>query len=438
MSLTGKNTLSIRKKDVAEQKSVAVGFKKTQFAHKAAGGETGIDLTSLTLPTEMPGFTNPNTSDLTSANIFFYRKNFTLLSSSKGELIQDLSYTINSSSRINFVGFTADPDEIFVGIIDHNPSTSLQVVDAAPIVAHDSLDIGAVDFNVGVAFQVGQTPQKVAVYRNGLIQVRNTDNSSSVLDGNYYEVDAGDGTGLIVRFNTAPSGQPDSIVVTSIGSLVEKPTASQLQEVERVQGQIDGMIPTLAQLAGVPETDFQAAPNNQDLKAFGDKVLAMSNVQIPINEPEVDISGTVDFVGSTNDVAWTNNTMTVKSQRFGSWQLVRIHVLFSAAPGGGTGDFAWRLPFDIDPSRSIIGNATQFLPASGSTIDSGTTSKTINPYITASGVSNLIKATPDSSGLPLAPTTPFTYVINDAITWTMWVPVTGQADTKSLAELGGF
>lgn len=58
---------------------------------------------------------------------------------------------------------------------------------------------------------------------------------------------------------------------------MEKPQASQLAEIERLQGQLDAIVTTVADLAGVPETDFRAAPNNVDLKVFGDRVLALES-----------------------------------------------------------------------------------------------------------------------------------------------------------------
>jgi hypothetical protein len=64
----------------------------------------------------------------------------------------------------------------------------------------------------------------------------------------------------------------------SLGVVAEKPNESQLQELERLQGQIDAMVPTLAALAGVPESDFQSAgANNIDLKAFGNQVVQNKN-----------------------------------------------------------------------------------------------------------------------------------------------------------------
>lgn len=280
MSLTGKGSLSIRRKDVAEQKSIGVGFKKIQFAHKATVGDTSINLNALVLPSEMSGFTNPSPAELLSANLFLYRKNLTLISSTKGVLIDYMSYTVDSSSQISFVGFTAEDGEVFTGIIDHNARTGVQLVDAEPLVSTGELAVGVTDYNVGQIFEVNKYPSSqvgaVVVYRNGVQQFRNTGNSSSVLDGNYYEVNNGSGTGQIIRFNTAPAIDSDSILVVSNGLMAYNPDGSALQKIENLSGKIDSMVPTLAALAGVPESNFDGV-TNPDLKSFGDTVLSQGS-----------------------------------------------------------------------------------------------------------------------------------------------------------------
>lgn len=280
MSVTGKGSLSIRKQDVREQKNLGVGFKKIQFAHKATLGSSTINLLSLTVPTEMSGvgFTNPSSAELSAAQLSFYRKNFTLVSSLRGVLMDYVSYNVSTDTNINLVGFTAADGEIFVGTVDYNARNGQNLVDAAPLVSTGTLAISSTDYNVGQLFQVGQyiTQQvgAVVVYRNGLQQFRNTNNSSVTLDGNYYEVNNGSGTGQIIRFNTVNTLAADSILVVSNGLLAYNPDGSALQQIQALAGKIDVMIPTLADLAGVPQTNFQAAPSSVDLKSFGDTVLS--------------------------------------------------------------------------------------------------------------------------------------------------------------------
>lgn len=283
MSVTGVGTLSIRKQDVREQKDLAVGFKKIVFAHKATLGATGIVLTALTIPTEMSsvGFTNPSTAELSAAQILFYRKNLILTSSIRGVLMDFLSYNVSTSNTIDFNGFTAADGEIFIGTIDYNARNGSALVDAAPLVATGTLAVGSTDFNVGQVYTVGLYTSAqvgaVIVYRNGVQQFRNTNNSSTTLDGNYYEVNNGSGLGSIIRFNTAPPVVADSILVVSNGLLAYNPDGSAIQKIENIAGQIANMIPTLSDLAGVPTSTFSGAATNVDLKSFGDSVLSALN-----------------------------------------------------------------------------------------------------------------------------------------------------------------
>jgi len=123
MSIIGKGSGSYKKQDVQEQKSVILGGKKLRFAHKATAGDTGINLTALVLPPEMAayGFANPSPAALGSASLNKFRANLKLISSVKGLLIDQLSYSIGSAVQINFLDFAAEDGEIFTGLIDDSP-----------------------------------------------------------------------------------------------------------------------------------------------------------------------------------------------------------------------------------------------------------------------------------------------------------------------------
>lgn len=278
MALTGKGALSLRKKDLENSKSSALGYTNLIFAHKCSGGETGIDLTALIVPTEMSsvGFVNPSVSAMAEAKIKFFRRNLRLKSSARPELIDFLSYDIATSSRINFIGFTALPGEIFVGILDTNPKTNLLAVDAQPVISSGPLLASTVDYNVGIPFKTGEHIStqvgSVLVFKDGIQQFRNANNALAApsADGNYQEIDAGGGLGVIIRFNV-PDASPHNILVFNPG-LAERPDGSMMAVIENLAGQLDRVIPTVAGLAGVPPTNFQSAPNSVDLKAFGDQV----------------------------------------------------------------------------------------------------------------------------------------------------------------------
>lgn len=308
MATRGKNNLTLRKKDLANERTTSVGYTKFKAWHKATAGETGINILSLNFPSEITAFTNPSASKLAKAQLRKFSKNLTIISSLRGELMNGLSYTPSSASQINFTGFTADEGEIFEITLDHEVSNSVNFVDGRNIVATGDLPIGETDFNVGQAFEVNKYQNTqigaVLVYREGVLQRRNPNNTTS--GGDYQEVDAGGGTGVIIRFNVAPVGSAEKIDVVSNGVVAERPTVSQQQDLEKLQAQIDIMIPDLATLAAEPESKYQVGPNQIDLKAFGDLVFQLSR----------EVSQIGDVVHSMLTEAQFN------AQRYGTWVLM--------------------------------------------------------------------------------------------------------------------
>jgi hypothetical protein len=278
MSAIGKGSLSLRKKDVVQQKSIGVGFTKVVFAHKATGGESSINLNSLSTPSELSsqGFVQPSPGTLSDLNIYFYRRNLTLISSLRGVLMDFLSYNVASNSLLKLLGFTLEPGEIIIGIVDPAPKNDLLVVDGEAIAATGELAIGVTDFAVGTPFETNKYPTQqigaVKVYRNGLLQARCEGNSLSN-DGNYIEVPVSGGLGSLIRFKTAPVNQADNVIVTSNGAYFERPSSSMMANIEALGGQMDQVISVLSDVSGQPETYFQTAPNQVDLRQFGDTVI---------------------------------------------------------------------------------------------------------------------------------------------------------------------
>jgi len=279
MAITGKNSLTLRKRDLDNEKTIAVGFTKLQAWHKADAGETGIDLLAMNFPPEVVNESNPSNAKLAKAQLRKYARNVTVTSTLSGKLMREISYTIPNATRINWVGFTAAQDEIFEITVDYSASTELTVVDGKPLVVTGTLASGQTDIVVGQPFEAGkfidQQTGSVQVYIDGVQQFRNTNNQASPADGNYYEVNVG-GVSNLIRMNVT-SGSDRDYLVMSNGVIAERPIVSQQADIERVQGQVDAMIPDLAQATGNPETNYQAAPNNIDLKTFGDRVIALEN-----------------------------------------------------------------------------------------------------------------------------------------------------------------
>lgn len=289
MSITAKKSFTIKKKDVSTQKSLAIGFKKVVFYHKATAGDTSMSLGTLVMPTELTavGFTNASSSELLALQLGFYKDNLTLMSSARGLLQHGLAYTVSGSTISFTTSFgPALADEIFTGIVDPVAKNGNQIIDANQLVSTGTLAAGEDEYVVGVPYEVNKYPSAqvgaVLVYIDGLLQFRNAGNAAAApaADGNYEEATEVNGLSNTIKFNVVNAVNARSITVISNGLLAERPSGSIRAAIESLQGQIDSVIPTVAALAGVPETDFQATPNDVDLKTFGDRVLTLESSKL--------------------------------------------------------------------------------------------------------------------------------------------------------------
>lgn len=280
MSIAGKNSINFVKKDLSSQKNGAIAFKTLMFAHKASGGESSFSLSSLSTPSEMAGFVNPSPTELASAHLQLIRKNLKIISSVRGELIDYLSYTVNSDTTIAFTDSfgTALADEIFVGKITPVTETGNLVADVEFILETGSLAAAATDIVVGKSFKTNLNSAKqlgaVMVILDGQTLLRNTGNATASVsaDGDYQEVDNGFGSSTLIRLNAAsPSAR--TYIVVSTATTVIAPDGSLRDEVQMVQGQLNTVIATVADLAGVPTTNFQATPSQPALAQFGNRLI---------------------------------------------------------------------------------------------------------------------------------------------------------------------
>ncbi len=394
MSTTGKGSSYIVKKSVGQSTAINTGFRKSRFLHQASAGQTLIQLNSLVSPPSAVNYSGP-TPGLGGINLLNYQNNLTLKSSIRGDLMMNLAFVVSGSQTIKLL-FEAAEGEIFEGIIDAEARTALTLADAKPLVVSGTLVAGQTDFNVGEPFKVGLYPSmkhgSVRVDVDRVLMYRNDGNNppGPGISGDYYEVHAGAGLGTIIRFNQPDLVNDREVTVTSIGALVERPNQSMLAIAEALQGQIDAMVPTLAELADVPETNFQGTPNNVDLKSFGDRVLSLEQTTdsrldaletfIP---PRIRVSlsavqsvpGSAAFTklqfntvdgGFSNNAGWFDTslyryipqkagTYTINAGAFGTGFTNRAEifivkngtVLVTGHSGGITGDMGFNLSFEV-------------------------------------------------------------------------------------------
>ena len=272
MSIQGKNGRQIRKLQVSQSNVPAVGFKNVRALHEASAGDTSIDVTSLTAPAQATanGYLAPTLSDLTKVSLKQYKNNV-VVRTGTGQLIQDIDYVISGATTITLSVAALDA-QVFEIIIDASPRTGNTIVDAIPLVQTGVLAAESTDFNVGEPFEIGKYPSKqigsIMVFVDGQIAYRNVANSPTG-EGDYYEVHAGAGLGTIVRFNATDS-EDRQIVVTSVGSLVNRPDGSQEAYLDTLAGQVDSLREILEDVTDT--VIAPGAPNNVDLKNFGDRV----------------------------------------------------------------------------------------------------------------------------------------------------------------------
>lgn len=277
-SIHGKNSLSFRKtRTSSSDSSSPIIAQDIKFAHEAQAGETFIDIDNLVTPTSInTGIINPTGAQLSALNLKNNSNSIIIISSHKNALQQGSWSISNSGRRIN-LGFATQPNEVFTVQIRMSNATT-NVVDADAFAITGTLLAGQTDIALGQAFKLNANPTEqigeIILTIDGVEQLRNVNNATAnpLADGNYEEVDSGNNQTNLLRLNEA---YPVDVAysVKSNGLIVNAtPNNSFTQKLESIGGQLDAIIPTVADLAGVPETNFQGAPNSVDLKAFADKV----------------------------------------------------------------------------------------------------------------------------------------------------------------------
>lgn len=282
MTLTARATKSIRIRDVAGQRSGAIGFTKLVFAHEASGGTT-MDLTSLSAPTGWgaKGFVQPSVNQLMSADMKFYRKNLVLKSSIRGVLDDYDDYVVTSSTLITF-DYTLQAGEIITGKIDMAPMPGIIGVDNTARPMNYTLLAGSTTVPVGWPFEVYKWPTgqvgAVMVFVDGWLQMRclgnDTDNA-----GNYQEDPAVTGLGNTITFK-APFAEDRQIMVVPIMAAAVSPSASVIAYLDSLNGAMQVIKEDLAEVTGNALSRYDVSPSGVDLGAFGARVTRLDTIQL--------------------------------------------------------------------------------------------------------------------------------------------------------------
>lgn len=272
----GKNALHVGKKEVATLKAQPLLSKNLMFAHKATLGQTVIDLTNLSTPSEMlaNGFVQASTSDILAARLGSTRARLKLVSSLRGALIDYFDYNLPSSSTI-VMSDELEENEVIVGRFESN--SDLIPVSGERVVKTYTLGIGQTTLNLGQEYKVGrfidQNVGAITVFAGGFQVYRNTLNSDTNLDKQYYEVDSGNGYGTLLEFNVPPISFPIEVTVDFGYRSISDSNA--LGTLESLQGSMIKIATDLANLGGTSLSDYLSAnPSEIERRTFGDQVLA--------------------------------------------------------------------------------------------------------------------------------------------------------------------
>jgi len=439
---------SIRKKHTIENLFPSSGAKRVGMFHEASAGETGIDLTSLSMPSSYSGkgYSNPDNVNIALLRISYFKNNIKIISTDRGILaISD--FTIASNTQINFDGFTSNASEIFEIWFEPSIVTGASIVDARPLVKTYLLPEGDTDIPVE-AFEINKNPLEqigsVMVFRGPTmnLQLRNSGNAtaSPLADGNYEEVKATSGLSNIIRFNVPAAVGGENVTIISVGSLTERPTESMIGYLENLNGDLEVIRNTIAALSGQPKSNFDGQPVSVDLASFGERFNAILNTEItiPIFEDWQSISPT--WVGTVTNPTLGNGSLTARYLRRGLVATVELILIGGTTTTAGSGGlyFTFPLPIKIDASspkysylfNNVGGNLTQFGVNIHEVKVTGTGGVTqIRFFNTASGYYS------DWSN-----TFPFAFGNLDELRLYFEIPIQNwnQNETKTLREMAGL
>lgn len=370
MSVQARNQLSFKKQNVIEQNIPHVGVKNLTFAHEFVNsGESAILFNSLNTPSSWleSGLINPSGISIASAQLQVFKGNVSVISSARGA-IQKSEYIVKNSG-IFFKNITSLANEIFEVSVSDTMVTGKAIADMRTIRVEGSLLDGQTDFAIG--YDVDVLNEELVVFRDGIQLFRSDDNDDSGSTGNYHYLDIGNTSrSSVIRF-FEPAVDDEPILVISSGGIVDKANVSTFQQIENLAGQLDNIVPTVAALAGVPESNFRAAPNYVDLKQFGQRLIDVETEKADLNGNAAEIFSVANATSSSNAVnlgQFVSSLTTNGYQRFPGGLIVQWGTI---APASRSSEFDFGLvSFPISFPNACLNVAVTLLsPESVSLID---------------------------------------------------------------------
>lgn len=424
MSSIAKSSISISKKDLTKSRIPPVASRNVVFYHKATAGDLSINLLSLTMPSsEIPTAVQASVDEISGAKLYVNKKNLKLVSSSKGELIQGMDYIVIDSYTIIlqepvFTG-GAEPDEIFIGTINSAPISDLVVASAKTVTKTYELAVGSTVLNLGREYEVGVNPNDdvgiVKIYVNGVLVQRDVD---------YVEIDSGSGYGTTIQFTVAPAINP--YIVTADFGVMAITDNNAIGSIENLAGSIKKIADDLAVVAGTSANDYyNASPSEVERRTFGDWVLKMLDVEVPI------VTGTVNYSPTLN---WTNTDGIIFYYRSGNVMIIEGTISITGTPVQTGTQLEIPLPsglsFDsaVDWTGSELGHAW-FFDTSLNTNNRGGYVRYATPTTFTLRVYEATATTP---------TFPITFATGDRIFFQAQFPIEGWSAKQKIRDIIGI
>ena len=285
MSYTGQEDIAIGREEAALQKGYSVQPKTLRFAHKFVGGESSLNLQSLSMPSEISTWSNPSPSEIAAANLLISSAGLSIRSSTGGSPIEGIDFVVSSNTGLSFInGYTPQPGEIWVGSFNL-PVSNIVVGEMREFQRNVDALAGDTIINVGFTYKVNHNPTQqlgeLKVMFNGEQRLlRNTGNAaaSPLADGNYEEWDPdGDGYSTAIRLNNPLASNGFFIFEAGVGA----PSADQriISQLDRL-GSIVTALATDASQGFYGDNDLTryltASASEIDRRTFGDLLLAIN------------------------------------------------------------------------------------------------------------------------------------------------------------------
>jgi hypothetical protein len=283
------NSLAIQKKNLLNQKIGGTNYSNLEFSHVASGGETVINFNSLVADSSLvslEGFSNPSPTQLIAGKITQNKGNVFLHSTARGQLMRGQEFYIREDNQIRLT-YEAEENEIFHGMINNVVRTTPSLLDVKKISFTGELAEGATDVVVGAEYNINANPSTqlgdLVVYRwqgseTPKLMVR-CEGNDLLNDGNYIEkLNA-------IEFKEGGRVGGENIAVFSPNCIPVEFQGSFKTDLETIGGQVDLISEFLQDVHSLPTNPFQGAPNQVDLRAFGNQVLeALNRLQVIENK----------------------------------------------------------------------------------------------------------------------------------------------------------